>query len=91
MRKLSEKQKEEAFARYVDGESSTSIAKDYDISSQALCGLMHRNGIKVRTNAEAHQQIQINRLAFSKATADALYWAGFLMADGAITGKIPSL
>lgn len=49
--------------RYVSGESSTAIAKDFDCTPAAITALLHRNDVHVRTRAEGQ------RIAFGNPRA----------------------
>lgn len=85
MGKLSNFEKDSICARYIAGEPSTVLAKTFSVSSQAILQLLKKRGIHRRSNSESHRSVMVNRAAFSVATPAALYWAGFLMADGSIT------
>lgn len=84
MWKLDDTQKSHVCARYVTGERPLSIAKDYGVSDVAIRGIVRRRGIRMRSNSEAHRHIDVNQASFAKSTPEALYWAGFMMADGTI-------
>lgn len=85
--KLTKKQWEEIAARYQKGEKPAAIAKDFGIKGTTVIDISRKKGIPIRGIWETRGRYSLNHDAFSKPTPEALYWAGFLMADGSINDK----
>ena len=84
MWKLDVGQKDLIVARYLSGESSAHIARDFDIHPTNIRGILRRRGVQMRTNREAQTRLPLNHEAFDILTPEAAYWCGFIAADGAI-------
>lgn len=81
---LSDAQVQEIVSRYQSGESSTSIARDYEnVSDSLICHLLKRNKVRMRLASET-RRYSLNEHVFDILTESAAYWVGFLMADGCI-------
>lgn len=82
---LPEEQEAEIVKRYVAGEGSTTIGKDYGITKARVWGVLRRHKITIRSKSEGHHAFKVNESAFSSTEEPSAYWAGFLMADGCIS------
>ncbi len=68
--------------------SSIEIAKKIKRSKFAVLTCLKRNGCKRRTTSEACRKCELDETIFdNKMEEKALYWAGFLMADGNLFRK----
>jgi hypothetical protein len=85
MRKLNDAQMATVVTRYAEGESSDGIARSLGVSAVAVRGLLHRRGVVLRSQREAQTRHSLRHDAFDVLTPDALYWCGFLFADGTLT------
>jgi hypothetical protein len=86
MRKLNNEQIQEVCQRYQDGEPTTSIAEDFNVSATAINGLLTRRGIIIRPQAEAQRRFLCDHTFFSSIdTEEKAYWLGFIAADGYIS------
>ncbi|MEN3051330.1 MAG: hypothetical protein ABC596_05910 [Candidatus Methanosuratincola petrocarbonis] len=84
--KLNDDQKRIICERYLAGQSSESLAREFNVSGPAIRGLLSRRGIKRRSISEAMRTFTCNHNSFSIInTEEQAYWLGFLAADGAIT------
>lgn len=54
--KLSPDDKEDVVRRYNAGESSSQIAKHFEVSNVAILGILKRRGVQIRSAKEAHPQ-----------------------------------
>ena len=84
MWKLDVGQKDLIVARYLSGESSAHIARDFGIHSTNIRGILRRRGVQMRTNSEAQTRLPLNHEAFDVLTPEAAYWCGFIAADGTV-------
>jgi len=91
MWKLNNTEKNIVCRRYIRGDSAPAIAADYDVSAPAIIGILSRRGVPRRTRRGAQKHLPLKETAFSSPTPEALYWAGFLMADGSIFGNTLAL
>lgn len=82
--KLTETQTIEICERYLAGENSSGLAVIYEVNSGTIRNILERNSISRRSLSEVHRTCTLNQAAFAKQTPEALYWAGFLMADGCV-------
>ena len=77
-----EKIDKEAFVRYQNGESLTSISNDYGIKRHSLSKrLKAKFGIEIVQN----NKLPINEEYFSAHTVEMYYWLGFIFGDGCIS------
>jgi Mor family transcriptional regulator len=68
---------------YNKGWSSLKIAKKLNCSKYAVLCCLKRNKINRRTTSEAGRKCNIDETVFDdRSSEEALYWVGFLMADG---------
>ena len=74
--------------RYQSGELAGTLAKEFGCSGAAISAMLQRKGI-VRHDASFVYRTAagciLNDGAFSIITPEAVYWVGFLMADGSVT------
>ena len=84
MWKLSAADKDAIVERYLRGESSPQIARDYSIDATNIRGILRRRGVRMRTNSEAQTHLSLNHAALDVLTPAAAYWCGFIAADGTI-------
>jgi len=84
MWKLDAAQKDSIVARYLSGEPSPQIARDFGIDPTNIRGILRRRGVRMRTNSEAQTRLPLNHEAFDVLTPEAAYWCGFIAADGTI-------
>lgn len=83
-RGLTEAEKAGIVARYRAGESTPDLAIAFACSHQTIGRTVRAAGLDVRTNAESHTHCTLNAGAFDVLTPEALYWIGFLFADGCV-------
>lgn len=96
MWKLTNEQKQLICDLYQEGETTPQLARKFGVSFVAICGILKRRKIKMRSNVEAQWQrkCKLNEEAFDIFSEESLYWLGFIFADGCITkrkGKSPEL
>lgn len=83
---FSDEQLQTIVARYLSGESSNVLGKEYGVSGVTIQSFLRKAGIKARAN-EGHRKYGIDHSAFSELTDEARYWIGFLFADCSIHPK----
>lgn len=79
-------EEEVAFAKdmYESGERSTDISEAIGAGTWVVRLALKKKGVKMRTPEEQPRKHGLNEDAFAEPTRDALYWAGFIAADGCI-------
>ena len=80
---------EEIAKRYLDGESSYAIAKDYDISDRHVRKILTNLGVPRR--AGRNHKYEINTDFFKVWSHDMAYVLGFILTDGCIVGNTFSI
>lgn len=76
-------EKIEIVKRYLAGNNSTVIAKDYGITPQAITGLLRRRNVPIRPQTENKRKYEIDETFFNKIDSqEKAYFIGFLYADG---------
>jgi uncharacterized protein (DUF433 family) len=70
--------------RYLEGESSTAIARDFNCGANLIRNILKGAGIDRRPPSVANRKCTLNESAFDSITEESAYWLGFLMADGAV-------
>jgi len=81
---LKEHEVEFAKEMYEAGHSSPDIAAAVGASMGVVLLAIKKKGVKIRTPEERPRKYELNEDAFAEPTRDALYWAGFIAADGCI-------
>jgi len=78
------KQHEVEFAKemYEAGHSSPDIAAAVGASMGVVLLAIKKEGVEIRSALDRHKKYNLKEDAFSEPTRDALYWAGFIGADG---------
>jgi hypothetical protein len=80
-----EAQKEEICRRYLQGEGSYALAREFGVAGFTVSRLLNQRGIKRRFGSEAHRTHSANHSFFNTIdTEEKAYWLGFLAADGCI-------
>lgn len=88
MRKLTDMQIAEVCRRYQAGESSKALAKEFDVSAPAICGLLERRNIARREQSLVQRRYTCNHTFFSSIDSEEkAYWLGFIAADGYISNS----
>ena len=70
---------------YRTGMSMAKIAKVHHVHPQAVMDGLVRSNEKIRTKSQAIRKYQIDENVFDILTPEAVYWLGFLYADGGMT------
>lgn len=89
IKKISESQKQEIYALYSKGFSSTKIGKVFNVAHSSILRLLKKNNIKILKNS----QREYNRKYFydfdflTKNSEELAYMMGFMFADGCLIGK----
>lgn len=87
VRVLTDEQINTVCNRYIAGEDTTMLAKDYPVTNFAIIGLLKRRNIPRRSPSECHQKYKFNKYFFDEIdTEEKAYWLGFIYADGCNTG-----
>ena len=74
---------EEIIKRYVDGESSSSIAREMNTFSAKITSFLRKSGVKIRNNSERSQLYKIDSNMFEKIDShEKAYFLGWLFSDG---------
>lgn len=81
--RTTDEEKIEIVKRYLSGENAINIAPDYNISTVALLGLLHRRNIKIRSASQTSREYPIDETFFDNIdTQEKAYFLGILYADG---------
>lgn len=72
---------------YEDGYGCTEIGERLGFSGQSVWRWMKKRGVQIRPPSESNRKHTLNAAAFNDRSPAARYWAGFLMADGCVTGN----
>ena len=96
MWKLTSVEKQKICESYKAGETSPQLALKFKVSAAAICGILNRRKINIRSNSDAQHQRKCNldEKVFDNLNEESLYWLGFIFADGCIVkrhGKSPEL
>lgn len=71
--------------RYKNGESATSLTKEFNAPLAAMYRFLRKNNVKIRDYSESQQKLKCNREYFDKIDSeDKAYWLGFIAADGGV-------
>jgi hypothetical protein len=82
--KISEEQKEKVKSLYLQGLSQSQIEKDLKMTRKTIRSILKEAGID-RTKSEQWRKrwgSSLNECVFDELTPEAIYWIGFLYADG---------
>lgn len=75
---------DEILAAYRAGVSARAIAKRFGVADVTIVGFLRRRGVETRNRSSAQRKWTVNENAFDALTPEAIYWIGFLLADGNI-------
>ena len=84
---LSECQRQEAERLYAAGWSCGRLASRYHVTYPSIYHMLAKRGVAFRPPCRRNAQVSVNHSAFCIVTDESAYWAGFLMADGCISGR----
>jgi len=77
----------EVVSRYEAGEGCTALAREFDVQESSICRLLHRHGVQVRPKEKRNaRKYTLQETFFDEVNPLSAYWAGFLLADGCISG-----
>lgn len=90
--KFTKEQEKEITFRYVNGEKSTNLAKEFKCHYVTILNIVKRNNEKVKNNSEAHSIYSVNQNYFEKIdTEPKAYFLGLMYADGCIHSTNPRM
>jgi hypothetical protein len=72
----------EIFNKYLKGETTTFLSKQYDCSKDKILCVLKNNNIKTRTRSEQKRKYKLDEDSFKNLNENSLYWLGFIAADG---------
>jgi hypothetical protein len=86
---LTQQQRDDIARRYAAGESGSALSREYGISTACVYSACRTRGVARRSSQTVlHDKCRAlnpcNDAAFDELTPDALYWIGFLWADGCV-------
>jgi len=85
---ITRKIRKEILARYKAGESSVVLQGAYRLTRATILKIVRRADGKVRSRSEARRKYQLDERTFDAPMHEhALYWTGFLLADGSVNGR----
>lgn len=88
MTKITEALANEIVRRYEAGESTVQLAVAYKVSHTCIGNWLRKKGANIRPASKAARPYTINDSFFAdKHSEQACYWAGFIAADGNISGN----
>lgn len=88
--KFTKEQEKEITLRYVNGEKSTDLSKEFNCVYSTILNIVKRNGEKSKSNTEAHTIYHCNNNYFSVIDSeDKAYFLGLLYSDGCIHDTQP--
>lgn len=83
--KLTPEQKEEVVRRYLNGEGSCILAREYGLASHVgILKILWNRGIETR-RCDEYRKYSLNESSFDVLSDECCYWLGFLAADGTIS------
>lgn len=87
--KYTEEQKQDIIKLYMSGKSSLEIASKYNKKPSAICALLKRLDVELRSNKQNSKKYNIANESFFEAidTEEKAYWLGFMYADGYVLTK----
>lgn len=71
-------------AAYVAGRNTAELGREYGVTDCSISNVLRRCGVSARDPSLARRKFHVRDDAFSVLTPEALYWLGFLMADGCV-------
>jgi hypothetical protein len=78
----------EIINRYTNGAAKSTLAREFGVNNRAINSVLEENEVNERPRGRNREGGRIGwENAFSQPTPDALYWAGFFMADATLTLK----
>lgn len=83
-RRLSVEEKREISRRYLDGETSGTLARVFGCSDVSILNALKSTGTPRRDPSRARMIYPVWHEAFASVTPKMAYWTGFLMADGCV-------
>ena len=84
--RFSEEQILEMYNKYINGDSSIKIAKEYNTSASTIMSLFKSRKMSTRNCSVAAQKYKVDNTFFSDInTEEKAYWLGFIYADGYIS------
>lgn len=88
--KFTKEQEREITLRYINGEKSTDLSKEFNCVYSTILNIVKRNGGKVKNNSDAHTIYHCNDDYFSSIDSeDGAYFLGLLYADGCVHDSQP--
>ena len=88
--KFTKEQEKEITFRYVNGEKSTDLAKEFNCAYATILNIVKRNGENIKSNSEAHTIYHCNNDYFTIIDSeDKAYFLGLLYADGCVHDSQP--
>lgn len=84
MKKLCNEARAGIVAWYQEGTPMSFLAKVYDVSSNTIMKILHKENTRIRGNIDASKRLNIDEEIFDKINEESAYWLGFLMADGCV-------
>jgi hypothetical protein len=88
--KFTKEQEKEIILRYINGEKSTDLAKEFKCTYSTILNVIKRNGEKSKSKSEAHVIHHCNENYFTIIDSeDKAYFLGLLYADGCIHNTQP--
>ena len=83
--KFTKEQEKEITLRYINGEKSTDLSKEFNCAYATILNIVKRNGGQSKSNSEAHTIYHCNDNYFSIIDSeDKAYFLGLLYSDGCI-------
>lgn len=80
---LSEEQIKDVCIRYLNGETTVEISKDYDLCDNSISKVLKQNGVKLR-KAVIRSRVANHDYFETIDTVDKAYFLGWMISDGAI-------
>lgn len=85
--KISIEQQKSIIDRYVAGERTGALAKEFSVTHGRITGIMIKAGVCRKEQWNFSNRLPLRQDAFAKITPESAYWIGFLMADGSVGSK----
>jgi hypothetical protein len=81
-KKLGDQTEAALVAGYAEGTTTYKLARQFGVSVQTVCNIMHRRGVPMRSVSARHRFYSLDETAFDEINEASAYWIGFLTADG---------